>query len=36
MEDGEIPKRILPHKPEGKMGMGRPKARWIAGVSNSL
>jgi hypothetical protein len=36
MEDGEMPKRIMLHKPEGKRGIGRIKARWIYRVNNVL
>jgi hypothetical protein len=36
MEDSEITKRKMLHKPEGNGGWVEPKARWIDGVSNDV
>jgi hypothetical protein len=36
MECGEMPKRIMLHKAEGKGGVGRHKAKWIYRVNNDF
>ena len=33
MENIKIPKQILDYKPKGKRYIGRPKRRWIDGIS---
>lgn len=36
MEDCEMTKGVMLHKPEDKRETSRPKARWIDGVNNDL